>query len=205
LWSMITRNRSRIYMLDTKWIVVVGRHLLLSLMLLLLASILLTGCDGGHQTYNNHGISFQVSKAIKLEEYSVNFEAKAFGKGTASYEQGAVLSTEKNFIFLWLTTIPPFSPSEIRSCIMSTPNSLESLSGTFRAKIVGDLITQQIAGFEITSAKMQFTMPGWEAPGITAVWYCADSHRTMQVILIHKQPEIELKRFIASFSSNPLN
>ena len=184
-------------------IVDLRRYFRPAMILLLLAPILLTGCGGGLQTFNKHGISFKVSQDLKLEEYTVNFERQTFWRGTASYEQGAVLSTEKNFMLLWLTTVPQFSPSEVRSSILSTPNSFESISGNFRAEIAGDLATQRIAGFEVTSAKMQFTMPGWEAPGITAVWYCADSHRTMQVVLIHKQPEAELKRFIGSFSTKP--
>jgi hypothetical protein len=184
---------------------IIRRYLPLALILLLLASILLTGCGGGLQTFNKHGISFKVSGELKLEEYAVNFEKQTFRRGAVSYEQGAVLSTEKNFMFLWLTTVPQFSPAEVRSSILSTPNSFESASGTFKAEIAGDLVKQQVSGFEVTSARMQFSMPGWKVPGITAVWYCADSHRTMQVVLIHKQPETELKRFIGSFSSTPRN
>jgi len=172
---------------------------------LLLASISLIGCGEGLQTFNKHGISFKVSKELKLEEYTVNFEKQTFQKGTASYEQGAVLSTEKNFMLLWLTAVPQFSPAEVRSSILSTPNSFESASSIFQAEIAGDLVKQQISGFEVTSARMQFSMPGWEAPGVTAVWYCADSHRTMQVVLIHKWPETELKRFIKSFSNTLRN
>jgi hypothetical protein len=173
------------------------------MILLMLASVLGTSCGPGLQTFSKHGISFEVSRELKLEEYTVNFEKQIFRRGTASYEQGAVLSTEKNFMLLWLTTVPQFSPAEVQLSILSTPNSFESASGTFQAEIVGDLVTQQIAGFEVTSARMQFTMPGWKAPGITAVWYCPDSQRTMQVVLIHKQPEREMKRFIRSFSCAP--
>ena len=99
---------------------VIKRRLPLALILLLVATILLTGCGGGLQTFNNHGISFKVSQELKLEEYAVNFEKQTFQRGTASYEKGAVLSTEKNFMFLWLTTIPQFSPAEVRSSILST-------------------------------------------------------------------------------------
>ena len=180
-------------------------YLIPILILLLVASVLGTSCGPGMQTFNKHGISFKVSGELKLEDYVVNFEKQTFRRGTASYEQGGVLSTEKNFMLLWLTTIPQFSPAEVRYSILSTPNSFESVSGTFQAGIAGDLVKQQIAGFEVTSARMQFTMPGWKASGITAVWYDADSQRTMQVVLIHKQPETELKRFIGSFSSTPRN
>jgi len=173
------------------------------LIMLVLTLWLVVGCIGGLQTFSNHGISFKVSQELKLEEYNANFEKQTYWRGTASYEQGAILSTEKNFMFLWLTTAPQFSPAEVRFSILSTPNVFESASGTFQAVIAGDLVTQQIAGFEVTSARMRFTMPGWKASGITAVWYCADSQRTMQVVLIHKQPETELKRFIKSFSCLP--
>jgi hypothetical protein len=178
------------------------RQLMLTLLILsVITSALTAGCGEELQTLNKHGISFTVSRELKLEEYSVNFEKQTFQRGTASYEQGAVISTEKNFMLLWLTAVPQFSPAEVRTSILSTPNSFESVSGNFQAEIAGELVKQKIAGFEVTSAGMQFTMPGWEAPGITAVWYCADSRRTMQVVLIHKQPETELKRFMESFSS----
>lgn len=176
------------------------RYLIPIVIILMLVSGLATSCGPGLQTFNKHGISFKVSRELRLEEYAVNFEEQTFRRGTASYEQGAVLSTEKNFMLLWLTTVPQFSPAEVRFSILSTPNIFESTSGTFQAEIAGDLVKQQIAGFEVTSARMQFTVPGWKAPGITAVWYCADSQRTIQVVLIHKQPETEMKRFIRSFS-----
>lgn len=178
------------------------RHLALILIIMLVGSGLGTSCGPGLQTFSKYGISFEVSRELKLEEYTVNFEKQIFCRGTASYEQGAVLSTEKNFTLLWLTTVPQFSPVEVRFSILSTPSIFESASGTFQAEIAGDLVTQQIAGFEVTSARMQFTMPGWKASGITAVWYCPD--RTMQVVLIHKQPEREMKMFIQSFSCAPL-
>jgi len=52
-----------------------------------------------------------------------------------SYEQGAVVSTEKNFMLLWLTMVPQFSPAEVRFSILSTLNIFESASGTFQAEI----------------------------------------------------------------------
>ena len=167
---------------------------------LVLTSGSLVGCGKGLQTFSKHGISFKVSKELKLEEYTVSIKDQVFQKGTASYEEGAVISTEKNFILLWATAVPGFTKEEIRLSILTTPNSFESAGGTFQAKITGDLSTQQIAGFEVTFAMMQFTLPEWEAPGITAVWYCPASQRTMQLILIHKQPKKEMQRFMRSFS-----
>lgn len=169
------------------------------LAILALASGLVTSCSPGLQTFSKYDLSFKVSKELKLEEYTVDFENQTFRRGTASYKQGAILSSEKNFMLLWLTAIPRLTQEEVRRSILTTPNSFESASGTFRAKIEGNLVTEEIAGFEVSFAEMQFTQPGWEAPGITAVWYCPDSQRTMQVVLIHKQPEREMKRFIRSF------
>lgn len=168
-----------------------------------LTSVLLAGCSEGLQTFSKYGISFEVSKELELEEYTVSIEGQIFQRGTASYKEGAVISTEKNFMLLWATTIPKFTEEEVRLSILTTPNTFESADNTFQAKIIGDLSTQQITRFDVTFAKMQFTLPGWKAPGITAVWYCADSQRTMQLVLIHKQPEGEMKRFIRSFSCAP--
>ncbi len=166
---------------------------------LVLTSGLSVSCSPGLQTFSKYDISFEVSKELKLEEYAVNFAKQSFGRGTASSKQGAVLSSEKNFMLLWLTTIPKFTQEEVRRSIITAPDAFESASGTFRAKITGDLATQEIARFEVTSATMQFTQPQWEAPGITAVWYCPSSRRTMQLVLINKHAEREMERFIRSF------
>ncbi len=179
---------------------VAKRYLIPFLIISLLGMGLATSCGPGLQTFDKYGMSFEVSEKLKLEEYTVSIENQIFKKGTASYEEGYVMSTEKNFTLLWLTTVPQFSPTEVRFSILSTPNTFESASGTFQAKITGDLTTQRIANFEVTFAEMQFTLPGWKAPGITAVWYCPASQRTMQLILIHKQPEREMRRFLRSFS-----
>jgi hypothetical protein len=176
------------------------QYLIPVLIILILASGLTVGCGEELQTFSKHDISFTVSKELELEEYIVSIEDQVFQKGTASYEEGAVISTEKNFILLWATAVPEFTQEEIRLSILNTPNAFESAGGTVQAKITGDLSTQQIAGFEVTFAMMEFTLPGWEAPGITGVWYCSASHRIMQLILIHKQPQNEMERFIRSLS-----
>jgi len=179
------------------------RCLLLILVLSLLVSGFLTGCGAGLQTFSKHDISFKVANSLRLEEYTFNIHEQTLRKGSTSYDEGMVMSTEKNFILIWLTAVPKFTPEEIRFSILSTPDTFQSASRTFQAKITGDLTTQRIADFEVTFADMQFTQPGWKATGITAVWYCPTSQRMMQLILIHKQPEREMKRFIRSFSCTP--
>jgi len=177
------------------------RYIILILIaILMLASLVLVGCGEGLQTFSKYGISFTVSKELKLEEYTVSVEDQIFRMGISSYEEGAVISTEKNFILLWVTAVPEFTQEEIRDSILSTPNTFESADGNLQAKITSSISTQQIAGFEVNFAEMQFTLPGWEAPGITAIWYCPASQRTIQLILINKSPEGEMKRFINSFS-----
>lgn len=175
------------------------RYVMPIVIFFLLVSGLSVGCTPGLQTYNKHGISFQVSKKLILEEYTVSFQDQIFKKGTANYEDGWVMSNEKNFVFMWITR-PEMTAEEVKLSILTTPNVFQSASGIFQAKIAGDLVKQQIAGFEVTSAMMQFTMPGWEASGITAVWYSAASHRMMQLILINRYAEREMRRFIRSFA-----
>ncbi len=176
------------------------RYLIPILIILVLTSGLTVGCGEELQIYNKHGISFKVSRELKLEEYTVSIRDQIFKKGTADYEEGCVMSTEKNFMLLWCTTVPQFTQEEVRLSILTTPNVFESATGTFQAKITSALSSQQIAGFEVTFAEMQFTLPEREAPGITAAWYCPASQRTIQLILINKYPEREMKRFIRSFS-----
>jgi hypothetical protein len=160
------------------------RYLIPILAILVLVSVLAAGCGEQLQVFSKHGISFKVSNNLNLEEYTVNMKDLTFHKGAASYEQGAVISAEKNFYLLWLTTVPQYTPEEIRYSILSTPNAFVSPSGSSKAEIAGDLSTQQIAGFDVTFAEMRFTLSGMKAPGITALWYCPASHRTMQLILI---------------------
>ena len=180
------------------------KRYILSILVVVSVSIamLVMGCAEGLQTFSKHGISFSVSKELKLEEYSVDFRNQIFQKGAASYEQGGVFSTEKNFMLLWATTVSEFTEEEVRLSVLTTPNIFESVGNTFQAKIIGDPLTQQINRFDVTFTEMEFTLPGWEAPGITAVWYCPSSQRTMQVILIHKQPKGEMERFLRSFTDS---
>lgn len=182
---------------------VTRRYLSFVFILLLLTSVLLTGCGEGLQTFSKHGISFKVSSKLKLEEYTISIRNQTFQKGPTRYEEGWVMSTEKNFAFSWLKRAA-LTPEEVRLSIVSTPNIFESPSGTFQVKITGDLTTQRIADFEVTSADMQFTLPRWKAPGITAVWYSPASRRVMQLIMIHKEPEKEMKRFVRSFSDSAI-
>ncbi len=171
----------------------------------MLASLVLVGCGEGLQTFSKYGISFTVSKELKLEEYTVSVEDQIFRRGISNYNEGAVISTEKNFMLLWGTAVPEFTQEEIRDSILSTPNIFGSAGGTLQAEITSAISTHQIAEFEVTSAEMQFTLPGWEAPGITAVWNCPASQRIIQLILINKSPEREVKRFINSFSCASTN
>ena len=179
------------------------RYLITIMVALVLISGMVIGCSPGLQTFNKYGISFKVAKELRLVEYTVDIEKMTSRIGNASYEHGAIMSAEKNLVFLWLTTIPKFTNEEVRVSILSTPNSFTSITGKFQASVTGDLVTDDIAGFEVTYAKMRFTLPGWSAPGITAVWYCPNSQRTMQVVLMHKKPETEMKRLIRSFSDEP--
>ena len=156
---------------------IMKRYLIPILVIFVLVSGLSVSCSPGLQTFSKYDISFEVSRELKWEESAVNFAKQSFARGTANSKQGAVMSSEKNFMLLWLTTIPKFTQEEVRRSIFTTPDTFESASGTFRAKIAGDLVAQEIAGFEVTSAAMQFTMPQWEALGITAVWYCPASQK----------------------------
>lgn len=176
------------------------RYLIPIIAILVLASVLIMGCAEGLQTFNKYGISFNVSRELKLEEYTLDFKDQALRKGDASYEEGAVISAEKNFWLFWVTPVPPFTSEEIRYSILSTPDALLSPGGTIKSKISGDLTTQRIADFEVTFANMEFTFPAGRASGITAVWYSSASQRVMQLIIIHKQPKREMERFIRSFS-----
>lgn len=175
------------------------RYVIPVAILFVLASGLSVGCAPGQQTYNKHGIYFKMSNKLMLEEYTISVQDQTFRKGPANYEEGWVMSKEKNFVFIWIAA-RVMTAEEVRLSILTTPNVFQSASGNFQAKIAGDLVKQQITGFKVTSAMMRFTIPGWKAPGITAVWYSTVSHRTMQFILINRYAIREMERFIRSFA-----
>ncbi|MBA7480879.1 hypothetical protein ES707_16342 [subsurface metagenome] len=181
------------------------RYFIILAVFFMLASGMAISCSPSLQIFNKYGISFKVDKELRLVEYTVDWVNMTSRIGNSSYEYGAVMSTEKNFVFLWVTTIPKFTNEEVMFSILSTPNAFQSITSKFQAAVTGDLVMQDIAGFEVTFAKMRFTLPDWSAPGITAVWYCPDSQRTMQIILINKKAETEMKRFVRSFSCAPQN
>lgn len=165
----------------------------------MLLSTLLISCAQGFQTFNKYGISFTVFDDLKLEEYTINLYYGTFFKGSATYDVGAIVSSDKSFVFVWGES-PEFTSELVRTSILSTRNLFQSTSGTFRAEVTGELVREQIGGFDVTFAGMHFSQPGWEAPGITAVWYCQNSGRIMQVVIINKYPERELRRFMLSLS-----
>ncbi len=161
---------------------------------LILTSGVLAGCGGGLQTFSKYGISFEVPKDLRLLEYDAR----------TNYNEGCVVSTEMNFVFMWLK-LSELTLADRRLAILSTPDIFESFGASFQpeAQITGDLTTQRIADFEVTFAEMQFTLPEWKASGITAVWYCPASQRAMQLVLVNRKAEREMRRFIRSFSCAP--
>jgi hypothetical protein len=170
----------------------------------ILASVMLitgvlTGCSDGLQTFNKYGMFFQVSSRLKLEEYTVSAQDQKFQKGPASVEQGALVSTDQNFFLMWLNGAAP-NPQEIKFYISTTPTFFSSTSSNFKARISGSQTTEKSGNFEITFADIQLTSSGGEATGITAVWYCQTSKRTMRLILIDKQAETEMRSLVQSFS-----
>jgi hypothetical protein len=170
----------------------------------ILASVMLilgvlTGCGNGLQTYSNNGISFQVSSRYKLEEYTVNTQSQSFQKGPASVEEGALISTDRNFLLSWTKGNAP-SPQELKFYIQTTPSFFTSTSSNFKARVTGNQTTEKIGDFELTFAGLQLSTSGGAATGVTAIWYCPTSGRIMHLILIDKQADIEMKSFIQSFS-----
>jgi len=180
-----------------------GLGLIILIILLCASGLSATGCSSKLQEFNNYGISFTVDKELELEEYTVDLRKQVFHKGNASYEIGAVMSSDKNFMLQWMTTIPEFTQEEIRQAIITMPNVFSSSEYTFHTTISENIGYDKIAGFNVTFTEMQFTYAGGEASGITAIWYCPGCQRTMQLTLIHKNPENEVNRFINNFSCVP--
>ena len=119
----------------------IKRYLIAILIVFVLASGMAISCSPGLQTFNKYGISFKVARELKLVEYTVDIEKMTSRIGNASYEHGAIMSTEKNFVFLWVITIPKFTNEEVRLSIFSTPNAFESITSKFQATVTGDLVT----------------------------------------------------------------
>jgi hypothetical protein len=165
----------------------------------ILISGILTGCSEGLQTYSKYDMSFQVSSRYKLEEYTVNAQNQNFQKGPASIEEGALISTDNNFLLSWFKGVT-LTTEEAKLYIATTPAFFTSTSGSFQARVTGNVTTKELGNFELTFAAILLSTSGGEASGITAVWYCPTSQRIMRLILIDKQAETEMRRFIQSFS-----
>ncbi len=172
--------------------------------LLVLASGLFVGCGmirlSPMQTFDKHDISFEVSRNLKLEEYTAPLGQRYFLKGPTTYEEGVVISTKGGFVFYWLKWPEP-TPEEVRFSILDTPTIYGSVTPELRARIVGPLVKQRVGDFQVTYAEMQITSSQGKVPtGMTAVWYCPASQRVLQLIIIHEEPKGEMERFIQSLS-----
>lgn len=154
---------------------------------------------GGSQTFSKHDISFQIPSNLKLEEWTLDIAMQFQGRGPTSYDQGAVTSTESNFMLLWVYE-PTFTTALARRQVLNGPAFFESINRTARANLVGSPTTEEIAGFEVTYAEMKMDFVGTTAPAIIGTWQCQPSERAIIFIAIHKQPTKELNRFVRSFS-----
>jgi hypothetical protein len=165
----------------------------------ILISGVLAGCSQGLQTFSKYDMSFQLSSRFKLEEYTVGTQTQQFQKGTASVEEGALISTDHNFLLSWVKGNEP-NAQELKFYIQTTPSFFTSTSSSFKARVTGNQTTEKIGDFDITAAGLQLSTSGAQATGVTAVWYCPTSGRIMHIIIIDKQADIELRSFIQSFS-----
>ena len=175
---------------------------------LMLSSGLTVGCDIDVQTFSKHDMSFKVYDQEKLQEYTFSIEDQIFQKGSASYDEGAVVTSwNKGFIFLWVK-VPNFTSQEARSALLRTQDTFESVkkpgAGPEGVKLTGSPYKQEVSGFDVTFAYLEYEyVKGGPGQGITAVWYCPASQRMMQLIMtVHpdKEPKEEMLRFIHGFS-----
>jgi len=147
-----------------------------------------------------HSLSFQVSSQLKIEEYSLDLQRGVFRKGPSAFDQGVLMSTEKNFILEWVYE-PNFTSDLAKAQALNGPQFFESSDPSFKARVMGTTSSERIAEFNVTFADLELGSNTFSrAPGITAVWQCPESRRAIIFLAVHKQPKEELERFIRSFS-----
>ena len=145
------------------------------------------------QEFDKYDISFQVPIGLKLEE-------KGIYQKEATYYQGAVMSSERNFMLEWFDA-PDFSPELAKLQALNGPAFFESTSSSVSVNLAGSPAAKQISGFDVTFAEMNFKFTSDnQAPGIIGVWYCPTSQRAIIFMAVHKRPLKELDRFVSNFS-----
>ena len=167
-----------------------------------LAIVMVIGaCTGSsQQTFSKHDMSFEVSAQLKLEEYTLDLARQIFRKGPSNFDQGVIMSSEKNFILEWVYE-PTFTVQLARAQVLNGPAFFESTDPSFSASMAGNPQTRGISSFEVTFAEMDVVFrQGSSARGIIGAWQCQPSERVVIFIALHKQPTKELERFIKSFS-----
>lgn len=165
-----------------------------------LAACILDPLLARDQEFNRYGIAFQAPVGLKLDQYTLDMQREIFQKGPVNYDQGVVISSEKNFFLAWIYE-PQFTPELARLQVVNGPEFFESTSSSVRVTLTGRPATKQISGFDVTFAEMSFELtPDNQAPGIIGVWYCPTSQRAIVFIAIHKRPLRELDRFVSNFS-----
>lgn len=158
-------------------------------------------CAGSsQQTFSKHDMSFKVSAQLNLEEYQLDLARQIFRRGPSDFDQGVIMSSEKNFILEWVYE-PAFTAQLARAQVSNGPAFFESTNPSFTASMAGTPRTRRISSFEVTFAEMVVVFgEGSNAPGVIGVWQCQPSERVVIFIALHKQPTKELERFVGSFS-----
>ena len=170
---------------------------------IMILSIFMTiaACVGSPlQTVNKHDISFDVSAQLELEEYSLDLARQLFRKGPSKFDQGVIMSSEKNFILEWVYE-PVFTPQLAKAQVRNGPAFFESTNPDFRVSLTSLPQTKRISNLNVTFAEMEVVFSqGSSAPAVIGVWQCQPSERAIIFIALNNQPIKELERFVSSFS-----
>ena len=162
---------------------------------------LVVACSGlSSQTFSKYGISFEVSDQLILEEHTFVPGSQIFRRGPSEFDQGVVISSEKNFMLAWVYE-PAFTPQLARMQVLNGPGFYESTNTSFSARLLDAPQTTRISDFEVTFALMEVVFnPQARGKGVIGVWYCRTSERAVIFLALHNDPTKELKRLVNSFS-----
>ena len=154
-------------------------------------------CGGQREQFVVQGIAFEAPGNLDIREYTLDLGRGIFREGPSSYDQGVMISGDRNFVVEWVYA-PEFTP-ELAS--LQALNGPAFFDGTgVSARTVGTPKVETINGFSVTSIELSLQWPGGQAPGIIGVWQCQPSRRAINFIAIHDDPHDELKRVVSSFA-----
>jgi hypothetical protein len=159
--------------------------------------VVVISCGEQREQVVVQGITFEAPTELDIREYTLDLDGGIFREGPSSFNQGVMISTDRNFFVEWAYA-PEFTAELARVQAMMGPGFFDGTGVT--TQTVGTPKVDTINGFSVTYVELELRRPEGQASGIIGVWQCEPSLRAINFIGIHSDPQGELKRVVSSFA-----